>query len=109
MGQPGPGGTPPAAAGKVASIGTDSFTITDRSGTTVTVDVSSSTTYEDRSVTSASLSTLKVGDFVAVAGTSSSGTVTATSVMIGGPGGPRGPEGPEGLGGPGGPAGPGGV
>jgi hypothetical protein len=85
--------TPPTAAGKVASVGTDSFTITTRAGATVTVDVGSSTTYRDAKVTSATLADVTVGEQVAVVGSESSGTVTATSVMIGMPPGPH-PGGP---------------
>jgi len=106
------GGTPPAAFGTVASVGTDTFTLTSRDGTTVTVKVSGSTTYEDPSVTTATLADVKVGDHVAVFGTDTDNTVTATKVAVGGPGGPGqgggpGPGGP-GQGGPGGFGGPGG-
>ena len=90
-GHDGFGGTPPAAVGTVASVGTNSFTLTTRSGTTVTVDVSSTTTYRDVGVTSASIADVKVGNKVAVFGTESGSTVTATSVGIGTlPGGPGG-------------------
>ncbi len=97
-GLPGPGGpdhAPPAAAGTVASVDAsgNSFTVKNHDGTTVTVDVSSSTTYGDPSVTSPSLSNVTVGEHVFVVGTTSSGTVTATKVMIGMP--PRGPGGPD--------------
>ena len=102
------GGTPPAAMGTVASVGTNSFTLTARDGTTVTVDVGSSTTYLDHDVTSPSIADVKVGDHVAVFGTSNAGTVTATKVAIGGPGGPGGHGGHDGKGGPGGPGGMGG-
>ena len=81
------GGTPPTAMGTVASVGTNTFTLTTHDGTTVTVDVSSATTYLDQGVTSPTLSDVKVGDHVAVFGTDSSNTVTATKVAIGGPGG----------------------
>ena len=100
------GGTPPAAMGTVASVGTNSFTLTARDGTTVTVDVGSSTTYLDHDVTSPSIADVKVGDHVAVFGTSNAGTVTATKVAIGGPGGPGGHDGKGGPGGPGGMGGP---
>ncbi len=103
------GGTPPAAMGTVASVGTDSFTLTARDGTTVTVDVGSSTTYLDHDVTSPSLADVKVGDHVAVFGTDSAGTVTATKVAIGGPGGMGGHDGHDGRGGPSGPGGMGGT
>ncbi len=93
------GGTPPTAMGTVASVGTNTFTLTTHDGTTVTVDVSSTTTYLDRGVTSPTLSDVKVGDHVAVVGTDSSNTVTATKVAIGGPNGPGGHGGPGGPGG----------
>jgi len=95
------GGTPPAAFGTVASVGSNTFTLTTHDATTVTVHVSSSTTYVDPSVTSPTFSTIKVGDHVAVFGTDTSDTVTATKVAIGGPDGHGGPGGHGGKGGPG--------
>jgi len=53
----------------------------------VTVDVSSTTTYRDRGVTSPSFANVSVNEHVAVFGTTSSGTVSATSVEIGTEGG----------------------
>ena len=99
-GHDGFGGTPPAAFGTVTSVGSNTFALTTHDGTTVTVDVSSSTTYVDPAVTSLVLD-VKVGDHVAVFGTDTSDTVTATKVAIGGPdghGGPR-PGGHDGFGG----------
>lgn len=96
-GHDGFGGTPPAAVGTVASVGTNSFTLTGRDGTAVTVDVSSTTTYVDPAVTSPSLADVKVGAHVAVFGADSSNTVTATKVAVGGPGGPGGRGGPHGT------------
>ena len=107
-GGPGMGGTPPAAFGTVASLGTDTFTLTDRDGTKVTVDVTGSTTYVDPSVTTATIADVKVGDHVAVFGTDTSNTVAATKVAIGGTGGPGGPGGMAGPGGAHGPDGSGG-
>ncbi len=95
-GHGGPGGSPPAAVGTVATVGSNSFTIKTKDGTTVTVDVSSSTTYRDRDVTSPTLANVTVGEMVAAFGTETSNTVTATSVDIGGPGGPGGHGGPGG-------------
>jgi len=80
-------GTHPGAGGTVATVGTTSFTLTDRQGTTVTVDVSSATTYVDPGTTSPSLADVKVGNHVFAVGTAASGTVTATKVFIGGAGG----------------------
>jgi hypothetical protein len=87
--------------GTVKSVGDDTFTITTPSGATVTVNVSSSTTYRDPSVSSATLANVTVGEQVAVFGTESSDTVTATSVGIGNPpaagkGGPGAGNGPFG-------------
>jgi hypothetical protein len=76
-------GTPPAAAGTVESVGTNTFTLKGRNGTTVTVDVSSSTTYRDGKVTSPGFANVTVGEMVTVEGTTASGVVTATSVSIG--------------------------
>jgi hypothetical protein len=79
------GGSPPAAVGTVKSVGDDTFAITTRDGTTVTVNVSSSTTYRDHDVSSPSLANVTVGEQVAVFGTDSANVVTATSVAIGAP------------------------
>jgi hypothetical protein len=76
-------GTAPAAAGTVESVGANTFTLKGRNGTTVTVDVGSSTTYRDAKVTSPSFANVTVGEAVSVEGTSASGVVTATSVQIG--------------------------
>jgi hypothetical protein len=82
--------SPPAAAGKVESVtagsvsGTGTFTVKGRDGKTVTVEVSSSTTYKDPGVTSPSFANVTTGEMVSVEGTTaSSGVVTATSVFIG--------------------------
>jgi len=60
------------------------------------VNVGSSTTYLDHDVTSPSIANVTVGARVAVFGTDTSDTVTATKVAIGAPhtGGPGGPGGP---------------
>jgi len=76
-------GTAPAAAGTVESVGTNTFTLKGRNGTTVTVDVSSSTTYKDGKVTSPTFANVTKGEMVSVEGTTTSGVVTATSVSIG--------------------------
>jgi hypothetical protein len=60
----------------------DSFPITTRSGSSLTVDVTSSTIYLERGVTSPSLTNVAEGDVVAVFGTTSGTTVTATQVVI---------------------------
>lgn len=98
-GRPPFGGSPPVAVGTVKSVGTGSFTITTHDGTRVTVNVGSSTTYHDRGMTRATLADVTVGGQVAVFGTETSDTVTATSVGIGAPpsGGPGAPGGPRGA------------
>jgi len=85
-------GTPPVAFGTVVAT---SFTTTTHGGSTVTVDVTATTTYRDEGVSSPSLATVTVGEKVAVFGTEIAGNVTATSVAIGVP---RGPGGPGGFG-----------
>jgi hypothetical protein len=75
-------GARPAAAGTVQSVGTNSFTLTTRSNTTVTIDVSSSTAYVDRSVSPASLANVTAGELVIAFGTTSAGTVAASQVII---------------------------
>ncbi|MDA8275399.1 MAG: hypothetical protein M0029_08475 [Actinomycetota bacterium] len=95
--RPGAGGPHgrPAAVGTVKSAGASSFVLTTRSGTEVTVDVTAQTTYRDPKVTSPSLADVTPGAHVAVLGTTSSSTVTATTVLVGlpprpGAGGPHG-------------------
>jgi hypothetical protein len=86
---PGPGGmfgnhgTPPAAAGTVESVGTGTFTLKSREGTTVIVDVTSSTKYKDHKVTSPTFANVTTGEMVSVEGTTSSGVLTASNVTIG--------------------------
>lgn len=74
--------TRPTAVGKVTSVGTNSFTIKDRKGATLTVTVDNSTTYEERGVTSASIADVKVGDFAAVTGSETGTDVSATDVRV---------------------------
>ncbi|HEX3462089.1 MAG TPA: hypothetical protein VHT49_14380, partial [Acidimicrobiales bacterium] len=90
------GGSPPSAVGTVATVGANSFTLKAKDGTTVTVDVTSSTTYRDRDVTSPTLADVTVGEMVAAFGTKTASTVAATSVDIGAPDGPGGHGGPGG-------------
>lgn len=79
----------PVSAGKVASAPSgNSFTITTRSGSTETVDVSASTVYLERKIASPTLSNVAVGDLVGVFGSLSGSTITATQVVIR-PAGPR--------------------
>jgi hypothetical protein len=72
-----------AVAGTVQGMpGADSFTIKTPSGATDTVDVSPTTSYFERGVLTVSLSDVAAGDYVAVFGTVSGSTVTATKVAI---------------------------
>jgi Domain of unknown function (DUF5666) len=83
-------GAPPAAAGTVESVGSNTFTVKERSGTVVTVDVTpGTTTYTDRGLTSPGFGSISTGEMVSVQGTTASGVVTATSVSIGFGGGMR--------------------
>jgi hypothetical protein len=73
----------PAAAGVVAtSPFLNSFTISTRSGGTVSIVVSATTTYAERGVASPTLDEVSQGELVAVFGTMSDGTVMATEVVI---------------------------
>jgi Domain of unknown function (DUF5666) len=107
----GPGGgffgRGPGTLGTVQSVSGNSFVVEMPGGSTVTVDVSGTTTYHEPGASSASLSDVKTGVHVGVTGSKSGNTVTATSVTIlpngfsgpghGGPGGgffERGPSGP---------------
>lgn len=69
-------------AGKVTAVSSSSFTVSTVSGSVVTVDEQSSTTYRSAgsSVTKASV---KKGDDVFVAGSKSGSTVKASEVIIG--------------------------
>src|ERR1700674_117035 len=92
------GGSPPAAVGTVASVGTGTFTLTTQDNTTVTVNVGTTTTYRDSGVTTPTIANVTVGEHVAVFGTDTSNVVTATSVAIGDPpGGGPGGHGPGGC------------
>lgn len=70
-----------AVVGTVASVSSTSFTVSARSGTTVTVDEQSSTTYYN-GTTQATSSVVTKGATVAVQGTRSNDTVTATRVTV---------------------------
>ncbi|MGA3184011.1 MAG: hypothetical protein ABSE52_05365 [Candidatus Dormibacteria bacterium] len=76
----------PVVVGTVSSVTTspsDSFTVAAWKSQTVTVNVSSSTTYTERGVTSPDFSNVAVGNQVVVYGTSTgSNTVAASSVFI---------------------------
>jgi hypothetical protein len=72
----------PAAVGRVTSVGADSFVVAGWSGSSITVDVSGTTTYTEPGSSSPSLADVTVGSFVVVRGSSSSGTVQASQVLI---------------------------
>ena len=78
-----PVGVRPAAAGRVTAIGTKSFTIENRAGTSLTVDVTDSTTFEEHGVASASFGGIKTGNFAVVSGTITGTTIEATDVHFG--------------------------
>lgn len=75
------GGLNPGVFGTVASVSNGSFTVTSASGQTVTVDEQLSTTYYNGG-TSASSGAVTTGGRVAVHGTLSGSTVTATRVTV---------------------------
>ncbi|MDA8297733.1 MAG: DUF5666 domain-containing protein [Actinomycetota bacterium] len=80
-----PGRTAPAVIGTVSAVNAaaNTFSVKNAAGSTYTINVSSSTTYREHGDSSASLSKLSVGDHVAVIGTASGTTVSATAVLIG--------------------------
>jgi hypothetical protein len=102
------GATKPSVAGKVTALSADDITIEEQSKKTATVTYSGTTTFRTTTGT-AGASALKVGDFIAVQGaTTSSGSVAATTIVIGGgppgnmghgPGGKGGGQRPAGKGG----------
>jgi len=59
----------PTIAGKVTAINGNDITVTQRDGTTATIHVNGATTYQVRGVTTATLSDIKVGAFIAAEGT----------------------------------------
>lgn len=75
---------PATITGTVKSKTSTTIVVTTADGSTVTVDVNSSTTYRIRGQSSASLSNVAVGDRIAVSGTyGSNGSITATTVVAG--------------------------
>jgi preprotein translocase subunit YajC len=70
------------AFGSITAIGSNSFTVSSRAGTSETVDVSAATTYTGSSGALAGLSALKTGDDVIVEGTTAGTVVKATSVRV---------------------------
>ncbi len=105
---------PAMFAGTVKEKGAGSLTLTTRDGSTVVVDVSSSTTYKVGGITAPTLADVKVGDLVTATGSrNADGSLSATTVWsraagrFGGPGDGFGPGGFNG--GPGGGFGHGGM
>jgi hypothetical protein len=85
--------TPPPTNGQLATAGTvqtvpsgGSFVIETWNHTQVIVQTSSSTTYTERGVSGTSLADIAIADNVAVFGTVSGASVTATQVAVGGNG-----------------------
>jgi hypothetical protein len=73
---------PSTVTGTVASKTTTTIAVTTASGKTVTVNVGSSTTYEIRGVSGATLASVAVGDRIAADGTlNADGSLTATMVQ----------------------------
>ncbi|HET9059212.1 MAG TPA: DUF5666 domain-containing protein, partial [Acidimicrobiales bacterium] len=90
------GRIPPATSGTVLSVESSAgtFSVLTPKGADVTVDVTSATKYMERGATSPTLADVSAGEVVVVGGTTSSGTVTATSVgILGHEGAPPGPAG----------------
>jgi hypothetical protein len=84
----------PHAGGAVTAISGSTITVKDRDGSSVTIKVTGSTTYDVAGAT-AKLSDIKVGMFLDAEGTQSSdGSLTATSVRARDQGGPDGPYSP---------------
>jgi hypothetical protein len=93
--------TPAMFAGTVKEKGAGSLTLTTRDGSTVVVNVSSSTTYRVGEITAPTLADVKVGDLVTATGTrNADGSLSATDVRsrtAGQPGGPGDGFGPGGF------------
>jgi hypothetical protein len=69
------------ASGTVVSVSTSSFTLSTSAGQKVTVDETSSTTYQ-KGTSSTSVSAITTGEDVLVLGTTSGTTITATQVIV---------------------------
>ena len=63
----------PHVGGQVSAVSGSTITVTERDGTTATIHVDSATTYQVEGVTSATLSDIKVGDFVVAQGDAADG------------------------------------
>jgi hypothetical protein len=79
----------PHAGGQVSAVSGNTITVTQRDGTSATIHVDSTTTYQVEGVTSATLSDIKVGDFVVAQGElRTDGSLDASTVASGFRGGP---------------------
>ena len=79
----------PSVGGQVTAIDGNTLTVTQRDGTTATIHVDSSTTYQVEGVTAPTLSDIKVGAFVMAEGTlRTDGSLDADVVGSGFHGGP---------------------
>ena len=76
------GPEPGGSSGTVASVSASGFTFTTPTGQTVTVDETSSTTYQDSTGATASASVVTTGEPVLVLGTVNSTTITAAQVTV---------------------------
>lgn len=75
-------GKGPGVMGKVSAVNGSTITVTDRDGTSVTVEAGAATVEK---MVAGALSDVKVGDMIGVQGTRSGTTVTATKIMAGMP------------------------
>jgi hypothetical protein len=74
----------PVVGGQVTAVGTDSITVDQRDGTSATIHVSASTTYDVNGNTSAKLSDVTVGSFLVAEGAQrSDGSLDASAVHAG--------------------------
>jgi hypothetical protein len=79
----------PSVGGQVSAVSGDTITVTQRDGTSATIHVDSATTYQVEGVTSATLSDIKVGNYVVAQGTlRTDGSLDAATVASGFHGGP---------------------
>ena len=90
---------PPHAGGEVTAISGSTITLTQRDGSTATVTVNASTTFEVNGTAGATLADVEVGMVLVAEGTENSdGSLTATEVRAADAGSLRGPGGPGGPG-----------
>jgi hypothetical protein len=79
----------PSVGGQVSAVSGNTITVTQRDGTSATIHVDSTTTYQVEGVTTATLSDIKVGNFVMAQGElRTDGSLDASQVASGFRGGP---------------------